>query len=64
MKKNIPLNSDEIHNLPKGFNFTSPHPNRRQRRAFLNVYPNSTKLGAGSINKGTVYRSNKYNDNY
>ena len=63
MEINIPLQGKQVEDLPRGLNLTE-YPNRRMRRYHLNSIPNSTKLGKGSLQKGTVYRTNKYNGNH
>lgn len=60
--KNIPFTGDEVKNLKIGFTESGKFPNHSQRRqaTVQNPVPNSTKMGAGSINSNMVYRTNKH----
>ena len=56
--RNIPATYEEVKELLPGESIISKYPNRRQRR--FNPVPNSSKLGKGSINVNTVFRTGKY----
>lgn len=55
---NIPLTHKEIKETSLGFISSGQFPNRKTRR--YTGIPNSTKLGKGSLNNPTVFRTNKF----